>query len=467
MTDLLAGSDKRPLLKVDVVEAGIDSMPGFVRCEIGADVKFETSRMEAFFFSKWKPVHNDVLLVAAAVEFSDMALRRPTQDWGRRFILRIPGHDPKFWLQDDVFWSLRDALQFLTNDRWEIHFYARKESAGSLRQDDLNFDRNILAVIPYSDGLDSYAVARLEAQELGDRVVRVRLGKKKFELNGISQDKEPFTVLPYHVRRHNKSYSESSARSRGFKFAVVSGIAAHLAEAEKIVIPESGQGALGPSLIPVGHIHPDYRSHPFFGRKMEAFLDPVLGLKARFFYPYIWNTKAETLARSIESSDDGGNWAKTRSCWQGSRYASVKRKLRQCGVCAACMLRRQSVHAAGLEESRQAFVWENLASPTYDDGASSDFDISRNYKAMSRHAIAGTLHLDHLASVAESQADSSGLSPQLSKLCKSLDLPVAEVKMKLKRMLARHKSEWGEFLKALGPESFVVKWIMGGNHERI
>ena len=76
-------------------------------------------------------------------------------------------------------------------------------------------------------------------------------------------------------------------------------------------MPESGQGALGPSLVPVGQTYDDYRSHPAFTRKMERFLKALFGVEVEFVFPQIWQTKAETLRRFIEECDDP-SWTGTR-----------------------------------------------------------------------------------------------------------------------------------------------------------
>ena len=41
-------------------------------------------------------------------------------------------------------------------------------------------------------------------------------------------------------------------------------------------MPESGQGALGPALAPVGQAYADYRNHPLFTGRMEKFLFALL-----------------------------------------------------------------------------------------------------------------------------------------------------------------------------------------------
>src|SRR3546814_4414490 len=74
------------------------------------------------------------------------------------------------------------------------------------------------------------------------------------------------TLFPYTTLFRSKvlghTSNESSFRSRGFQFGVVAAIAAHLFGISRIVVPESGQGALGPVLLPLYNIYRDYRNHP-------------------------------------------------------------------------------------------------------------------------------------------------------------------------------------------------------------
>src|SRR5262245_47342673 len=150
------------------------------------------------------------------------------------------------------------------------------------------------AVIPFSDGLDSLAAASLAARELGKSLVRVRLGRKKYHPRSPSLRREPFTSVPYKVCPGEQGRVETSSRSRGFKFAMASGLAAYLSHAHRVIVSESGQGALGPSLVPVGQAYPDYRSHPSFARRMERFLKALLGYQLSYKFPYIWHTKGKT-----------------------------------------------------------------------------------------------------------------------------------------------------------------------------
>jgi hypothetical protein len=86
----------------------------------------------------------------------------------------------------------------------------------------------------------------------------------------------PFTSVPYQVTPGVGESTESSARSRGFKFALISGLAAYLAKANQVIVSESGQGSLGPVLVTVGQAYEDYRTHPLFTERMEKFLGALL-----------------------------------------------------------------------------------------------------------------------------------------------------------------------------------------------
>ncbi len=157
--------------------------------------------------------------------------------------------------------ALQNALQCLTSDRWRINFVQRRKYfAPRLQNLDLP---SSCVVMPFSDGLDSHMVAALLRREHGDSLVPVRLESKS---SGGTRRRTArarvFASMPWRVSYGDTGSVEPSARSRGFTFALLSGIAAFLCKSRRIALPESGQGALGPPLVPVGQAHADLRSHP-------------------------------------------------------------------------------------------------------------------------------------------------------------------------------------------------------------
>ena len=378
------------------------------------------------------------------------------------FTLCVPVYELARWQHPRVQESLHDALGFLTGDLWEISFVSRNRAAPPLPQDPFPFSVPVESVIAYSDGLDSRAVAGLLRAELGDRLVPVRLGTVSGGVSRRNLRGAPFTGVPYAVRIVRPK--ESSARSRGFKFAVLSGIAAHLIGAKKIVIPESGQGAIGPAMVPSGRAYADYRNHPSFTVKMERFLEALFGTTLRFDFPRLWSTKGETL-KEYAALAVGGDWPNTRSCWRDQRWCSVEGKHMQCGICAACMLRRMSVHAAGLEEESGTYITSDLGAESLKQGTHAGYKLNL---AHLEYAKASVLHIDHLANLAKEDRPRN-VRRHASLIGRDLGEPVEATEAKLRSLLDRHASEWSGLHRGLGRPFF--SWPSGsgadggGQHE--
>lgn len=444
-------------LIVDVVEAGGRKRKGATACRLDKNITFKLEALESFSSKKWQSTVFDVLVVAAAVEFCDRSLARSAMNWGRKFCVHIPVHEPDKWSDRRVLHSLIEALNVLTGDDWSFEFRARKAAAPTPAQERMIFPSNVDAVIAYSDGMDSRAVAGIEGKRLGDRLIRLRVGSKQRDVSNKDRRRAPFKAIPYDVKLDSRRNAENSARSRGFKFSAVSAMAAYLIDAPVAIVPESGQGALAPVLIPVGQSYEDYRSHPVFTALMERFVKALLGYDICYQFPRLWMTKGETLREFVDSCGTDANWQTTRSCWQNARQVTVDRKRRQCGVCAACILRRLSVHAAGLDEAPENYVWESLKTDTWEAGAAKKF--SKFTPALREYSIAGVLHFKHLAAIQGSPEYELVKRRRTNELARALKLPSLEVAAKLDRVLQQHANEWAAFTNDLGAGSFVNQWI--------
>jgi hypothetical protein len=189
---------------------------------------------------------------------------------------------------------------------------------------------------------------------------------------------------------------------------------------------------------------------------MEKLLAALFGHPVTFKFPRLWYTKGETIQQFLAS---GGNAAKlltTRSCWQDRRKVSLDHKMRQCGICAACMLRRMSLHAAGLTDPQNTYVWEDLSRASFEDATPSGVRAAK--RAQREYAIAGTLHLDHLAHLLESEADAGLVERRAEELGATLALRPDDSATKMRRLLNAHAAEWAAFLADLKPRSFILHW---------
>ena len=258
---------------IDVVEAGGRSRKGRIAFDLGRDLKFSTAALESYAFARWEPVIYDAMVVAAAIEYADRTIKRPTRGRARKITLRIPVHEPTRWADPHVSDLLHDVARFLTGDFWTIDFALWIGATPAPPQEYLQLTVKTEAVIAFSDGIvDSRAVAGIAAISLGNRLVRVRVGPKaggRPRKGGGAR--EPFAAVPYEVA----AAGETSNRSSGFKFALISGIAAYLQrKTREILIPESGQGVFGPALATVGHGYADYRNHPNHDPNGAVFVCP-------------------------------------------------------------------------------------------------------------------------------------------------------------------------------------------------
>ena len=450
-------SPYNPTLALDVVFPDEKSSEVKTPCVIGNHIWFDSDAMQGFVPNTWQSVIYDAMLLIAAVEICDYSRARSQVDWARNFTITLPVHEPDRWNQPDTKGALIKALNFLTGDNWSIKFRKTQEPQSGPAQRTLDFPHHANMVIPYSDGLDSSAIAGIFAKQFADSIiVRVRIGSNRIKKPKPGEVIRPFENVPFRVRKVLNGNGESSGRSRGFKFGLLAGLAAYLIGAPKVIVPESGQGALGPVLVNVGQAHYDRRTHPEFTALMSEFMEALFGIRIDFEHPMIFGTKGQTLTTYRSLYPDHLIWKDTRSCWMDQRHASVNGEHRQCGICAACMLRRTSLHAAGYQEDARNYIWENLGARDFRDGASKEFKTHN--QAQREYAIAGTLHMDHLAALKDAERLETIALRQAIPVAKAMGLTVDDATRNIIGMVETHAGEWSSFLQELPQESFVRNW---------
>ena len=423
---------------------------------IGSEIKCDENIFDSYHYDGWKDIHYDLLIVCAGVEYADRRWGRGILRWARHLHVTVPVLQLSTWQNPEVEKSLCTALRHLTGDQWKFTFVQSKGTSAPPRQGSL-LDPQKEFTIAYSDGLDSLSVLGLYNEN--NIAIPVRLVKPKKE---TPKNKQPFDRLPFDVSV--KQSNEDSQRSRGFKFAALSAIAAQLSKVSRIIVPESGQGALGPVLLPLLKIYPDYRNHPTFFRLMEHFINTLLETKIRYEQPRLWYTKGQTIAESLKKSKiTTENVIKTRSCWQQRHNVRFDGKFHQCGICAACLLRRMSLHAANVSEPNDTYTIADLKAAQFSDAVPK----RNNLKAagnLFEYGCVGTRHLQQLAAM--SSAPDTDLEPHAFELANSLGITMDNAQKKLRNMLRQHSAEWQAFAADQGDNSFLKIWTKGGRYDR-
>ena len=430
---------------------------GRVYAAIGSDIKCDKDVFDSYCHEGWSDIHHDLLIVCAAVEYADRRWVRANSHWARHIHITVPVIELSKWQDASVVQNLCATLRHLTGDQWRFSFVRQERGATSRpRQGPLFPNLNKEFAIAFSEGLDSLSVSGLYNDN--DVAVRVRVSKFK---QRHRQDEPPFDRLPFEVNLGRRSY-EDSARSRGFKFAAVTAIAAQLSNVSRIIVPESGQGALGPVLLPLLNIYPDYRNHPTFFRKMEHFIKALLGIDLSYEQPRLWHTKRETitafLAKPGASPEQVIN---TRSCWQQRFNVRVGGELRQCGICAACLLRRMSLTMAGVDEPAAKYTVEDLKVDLYRNALPQHASF-KSSATLYDYGYMGARHLQQLADLAI--MDGAALKPIAFQLAEALGMSIDDTITRLRALLMMHSEEWAAFKQLQGNGSFLQLWTKGGRH---
>lgn len=450
---------QKPAAHIDIVESERKSRKTDFVCRVGQEIRIMPEVLAAYCIKDLEPLIDDLVLLAAAVAFSDRVVARRTSiTWHRDLEVRIPVHNPDRWMDKNLVLSLTRALDLVTGDKWNFAFYRRTNSTRIAPQAHLPIQADSTNVMPYSDGLDSFAMARLLAAKApGVPLVLVTTGNHRNRaLDQSNQDLNRMmyrVAIPFRLGTRNRQarHRESSYRSRAFVFSLMAGIAAYLLNAETINIAESGQGALGPWLTPVGNEAPDVRMHPIFTQAMSTLFTELFGRRINHAHTQLWKTKGQTLRELLEKKLDRGWWL-TSSCARDQRYVSKDNRRIQCGVCAGCLLRRQSLYACGLESRDDRYLWSNLSAPRLYT-ASGDRPTTGNDE---RQAMCAVLELDRLAGLSSSSTVIQNAAEDLAALTM---LEPSQAEKNLSGLLHAHRTEWMDFRDSLGSKSFVNRWL--------
>src|SRR5690349_19642041 len=74
---------------------------GATYVQVGKEIEFDAAALDDFDVEGCKPVHYDLLLICAAVEFADRRWKRP-RSWCRSMHLKIPTIATNIWTNPDV-----------------------------------------------------------------------------------------------------------------------------------------------------------------------------------------------------------------------------------------------------------------------------------------------------------------------------------------------------------------------------
>ncbi len=320
------------------------------------------------------PIIADLLHLAALVMRKDREELRthnrsskiflPERGWIRKLDLSIAVYE-EIWLDTKVQQSLTHILDWLTEDRWTLHFYKRNRPR-QLILDAFEVPNNTTPIMLYSGGLDSLAGAVHWLQKTSEpllllSVVSSRLRpvlKRQIETlqNIFGNNRILHTKINFHLlHREEKTLKrktkpeEDTQRSRGFLFWAFGFAQAVLYGSKQLLVCENGVGMLNLPFnkAQLGTMHT--RSvHPYTIVLLNQLMTDLGFPEIHYEAPFLTATKGQMCI--ILQDEKLRTLCNLTSSCDSFPFRKKKSDLGElhCGKCSSCLLRRQAIHAAQL-----------------------------------------------------------------------------------------------------------------------
>lgn len=363
-------------------------------------------------------------LALAAVVADTTAHRSSSPDgWTRELELNVAVSDPDLWVR--VTQPLTGALNFLTTDRWSLHFTGgakHPSTPAKVNRPDVD------AVTLLSGGLDSLigaidltgggkSLLAVSQTVRGDRSTQAKFAKS---IDGVEH-----LALNHNAITHQHG-KETSQRARSLAFIAFGILAASstarydAGEDVTLYLCENGFIAINPPLTParLGSLS-TRTAHPQFLGSIQEVLENV-GLDIVIENPYRKHTKGEMLRDCSDQTLLSSLAGESTSCGRFQRFG-----YRHCGRCVPCQVRRAAFLKWGAVDSTE-YVYRDLGRR---DGDHAAFDDVRS------------------VAMAKASVDADGIHRWLGP---SLSSPHIEDREAIQAMLGRGVDELAELHRHLG-----------------
>lgn len=307
------------------------------------------------------PVVADLLDLATAIYAADWLAPYHLHRGYRRLHIRLPLRCPT--ASEKAAGLLSELLDATTGSNWSFEFVLRSGPSRPAEQKaGLPFEAVPVDVALWSGGLDALAgLATRARQELGKRFVLVGvggsdvvLGRQREVYNRLGPDlqrRASLACLPIHLSGISGLRKNKLSRARGVVYAMTGAAAAVLFGEDQLSVYENGVGALNLpyTRAEVGLDH-SRSVHPLTLRLVSQVVTAVLDRPFTVHNPFLYTTKAAMVA-GLTGDGLHSLIARASSCDSPHRSDPF-----QCGYCSSCVLRRQSLAAAGLDDPTRYVV---------------------------------------------------------------------------------------------------------------
>ncbi len=340
----------------------------------GRDFRIDEVQLAGALWCNLPPLATDFVRIGMAVYVCDRLAKRDRHSAGasglRNVAIAVQVGSPDFWLEDGVSSLLQESLRLLSDDHWRFSFFG---PGGAWQRVFCGPPPSNPIICLYSGGLDSAAGLANQLRNRKEPMVAVtawhqpRQKQRVFRHLTMLERRYKRRLLPVVVRtalRHppRMSSQETSQRCRSFMFAALGGAVACALDSSVVEVYENGIGALNLPLMRDMAVaaRATKSAHPQFLRLMGELTTRVAGREIEFKLPFQEWTKAETV-RTL--SEDGLQELARDSVSCVHYPRRVPGRGKSCGVCPACIGRRQALLTAGIDEDPRRYHYDLFRSP--------------------------------------------------------------------------------------------------------
>jgi hypothetical protein len=435
-------------------------------------IGFHFKDLQGRVLNALRPEDEDIIVVALAIAHADRCANRGNgHSWRRTILTRIPVKNPDRWSQPALLHALSRYLELLTGDAWSFEFYPRVKNFNTSNSVDM-FPVKSTQAIPYSDGLDSKTTWDLYSDNKPLAVTICHRSTHRVTDNDKNISNSWIGVKV--CVDGNNFHLETSYRTRSFLYFALCAIVAKQHGIQEILIPETGQAAIGAVLTPWGNDYSYYGSHPLATKYLYDFLWQLFGNETPIFkHPNIWKTKAQLIKEWLDGScgrpHDLLDKYSCASSHLGRKSKGISK--RHCGICPNCILRRVALVNAGLEDihERDNYIWKHLNQPNLELAVENsdmlamcgniNLHPSTTKWATKTARSSFIIHRDFANMVSNHRAETQ-IHIQANQLAQGLQIETDEALKKLRTLIQNHSEEWTAFVGThIGQHSWFSELI--------
>jgi hypothetical protein len=303
----------------------------------------------------------DLVDLAVAIHASDRLAPHNLSGKPRRLHVDLPVRHPELLNAEPFRTKLEELLEWATGSQWVFNFQRRNALERLVEHQSLPIAPQGCEVAMWSGGLDALAGLYTRLRMYPDKPfvlfgtgsnnsVYARQERVAKKVQSIFPGCYLFRV-PIHFQDSRSHHKNKRSRARGVTFTLLGAACAYLMGQRVLCVYENGIGAINlpyrASEVGLDHTR---SVHPLTLLRVSDVVSELLGEDFRVHNPFLFWTKAE-LCKALAEDERRDLPSLTMSCDSPYRQQPI-----QCGYCSSCLLRRQALAVAGIEDKTRYFV---------------------------------------------------------------------------------------------------------------